>query len=114
MSIKRKGSIQSRRMRDVVELFENVRKIDDFGAIVAEQVSMGEVSADVEEIGGSRFAYYQSIGFSHPLNIIIRKPSSPFYAIAYNGRMLKISSAITDPENREYVKIVADYTDDQI
>ena len=113
MGIKTKGSIRSRRLRELVELFEAVKSFDEFGEITEELQSLGQYSADVEEVVGSRLAYYQSLGFSHPLNITIRQPEKDFDAVAYNGRMLKISSNTPDAENREYLKIVADYTDDE-
>lgn len=114
MSMKKKGSIAARRLRDTVELFEAVRTLDAYNVPNDELKTLGIVSADVEEIGGSRFAYYQSLGYSHPVRIVMRKPAAEFQAMAYQGHMLKIGSRTEDPDKREYIIITADYTDEQV
>lgn len=114
MSIKKKGSIPARRLRDRVELFIRSPTIDPYGQPAGELTSIGVYPADVEEAGGGRFAYYQGLGYSHPLTIVLRKPDSDFQEACYNGRMLKISSCVPDPGNREYIRITADWTDGQI
>lgn len=114
MIMKKKGSIAARRLRDTVELFEAVRTLDAYNVPNNELRTLGIVSADVEEIGGSRFAYYQSLGYSHPIRIVMRKQAKDFHALSYQGHMLKIGSRTEDPENREYIIVTADYTDGQV
>lgn len=113
MSMKRKGNIPSRRMNDTVEVF-NTEKVFDGFVWKSELISLGEFAADMEDMKGSRFAYYQNLGFSHPMIIRMRDPEIEFETLKYNGKDLKVKSKITDPDNYNFIIITADYTDGKI
>lgn len=114
MSTKRKGDIKSRRLTEEVELFDGTEKVFDGFTWITRPKSLGLFPADVEQIKGSRFAYYQSLGFSHPMIITMRDPEIEFLTLKYNGQDVVVKNKTSDPNNLNYIVITGDYTNGKV
>lgn len=114
MSTKRKGDIKSRRLTEEVELFGCDEKVFDGFTWITRPKSFGLFPADVEQIKGSRFAYYQSLGFSHPMIITMRDPEIEFSTLKYNGQDVVVKNKTSDPNNLNYIVITGDYTNGKV
>lgn len=114
MSTKRKADIISRRLTDEVELFGWDEKAFDGFTWITRPKSFGLFPADVEQIKGSRFAYYQSLGFSHPMIITMRDPEVEFSTLKYTDQTVVIKNKISDPNNLNYIIVTGDYTNGKV
>lgn len=113
MSVRYKGELPNRRLNDTVELLQIERQFDGF-VDKMQFVSVGEFAADVEKMSGGRFAYYQRLGYNHPMTITMRDPEIEFQSIKYNQQELVVKSKTTSPTNSNYIVITADYTSGKV
>lgn len=107
MGIRGKGN----RALDTVELFKSVRVKNDIGKNVDTMLPVGSFGANVEHFTGSRFAYFKTLGYNHPVQITMYRPDIEFAEMRLNGSKVEIKSVTEDKENRNKIIILGDIVD---
>lgn len=98
----------SARYNDRVELFVDTTTIDKYGKPVNVRASIGVVSASIEWLAGSRFAYFQSLGYSRPVVVRLWARKERFDAMVWNGLEIQVKDLAVDKENRNKTIVTGD------